>query len=122
MDPENGSANMRPVVGPTPMLGDNAATNTLIQQEGASARTRYFERATLLVKRAVLLLMLSPYLIKTDMMAADIFTKATPRDTFIKMRNFLMNVNWTIRGQLENAMCGMSGNSRRLAQIISSRV
>ena len=50
-----------------------------------------------LVKRAVLLLMLLPYLIKTDMMAADIFTKATPRDTFIKMRNFLMNINWTTR-------------------------
>ena len=104
------------------MLGDNAPSYTLIQQEGASQRTRYYERATLLVKRAVLLLMLLPYLIKTDMMAADIFTKATPRDTFIKMRNFLMNINWTTRNKLENAMSGLSGQTRRLAQFVTSQI
>ena len=104
------------------MLGDNAPSFTLIQQEGASQRTRYYERATLLVKRAVLLLMLLPYLVKTDMMAADIFTKATPRDSFMKMRNFLMNVNWSMRSKLENAMSSMTGEARRLVQFMSSRV
>ena len=52
----------RKVIGPTPMLGDNKAYTEIVQQEGASARTRYYERAVLLVKRAVLLLIMSVYL------------------------------------------------------------
>ena len=63
----------RKVIGPTPMLGDNKAYTEIVQQEGASARTRYYERAVLLVKRAVLLLIMSVYLIGTDSMSADIF-------------------------------------------------
>ena len=51
----------RKVIGPTPMLGDNKAYTEIVQQEGASARTRYYERAVLLVKRAVLLLIMSVY-------------------------------------------------------------
>ena len=61
----------RKVIGPTPMLGDNKAYTEIVQQEGASARTRYYERAVLLVKRAVLLLIMSVYLIGTDSMSAD---------------------------------------------------
>ena len=40
--------NRRTIVGPTATLGDNQAMHTIIQQDGASARTRYYERATLL--------------------------------------------------------------------------
>ena len=65
----------RPVAAATPMLGDCKAMYALVTQEGATPRTRYYERATMLIKRAVLLLLFHPYLIKTSEMAADIFTK-----------------------------------------------
>ena len=58
------------------MLGDNQAMYTLITQEGATSRTRYYERATMLIKRAVLMLLLVPLFISTKHMLADIFTKA----------------------------------------------
>ena len=48
--------NLRPLKGPTLMIGDNKPSYEMIKHEGASARTRYYERATLLIKRAVLLL------------------------------------------------------------------
>ena len=48
--------NGRAVTGPTAMLGDNKALYTSVQQDGATSRTRYYERAIMLIKRAVLLL------------------------------------------------------------------
>ena len=54
------TSNGRRIVSPTATLGDNQALCTLIQKEGASARTRYYERATPLIKRAVLLLIFRP--------------------------------------------------------------
>ena len=54
--------NGRVVVGPIATIGDNAAMHALVQQDGASSRTRYYERATLLIKRAVLLLLFRPLL------------------------------------------------------------
>ena len=54
------------------MLGDNKSLYEQVQQEGASARTRYYERAVLLLKRAVLLLIMTPYLVTTDNMLADV--------------------------------------------------
>ena len=38
----------RPVAAETPMIGDNQAMHTLVTNEGATSRTRYYERATLL--------------------------------------------------------------------------
>ena len=58
----------RPVRASTPSLGDNKAMYTLVTQEGATPRTRYYERATMLIKRVVLMLLLSPYLISTHCM------------------------------------------------------
>ena len=75
----------RPVATATPALGDNKAMYTLVTQEGATPRTRYFERATLLIKRAVLMLLLKPFLIGTKDMIADIFTKALEKGSFIKL-------------------------------------
>ena len=60
----------------TPMVGDNKSLFDQLQQEGASARTRYYERAILLLKRAVLLLIMTPHLVTTDNMLADVFTKS----------------------------------------------
>ena len=94
----------------------------MIQREGMSVRTRYYERATLLIKRAVLLLLVQPFLISTDAMAADIFTKALPRDSFIKYRNYFMNIHSGVRNSIKDAMVHMAGESRRLASYLMSRV
>ena len=100
----------------SPMLGDNKALYDQLQQEGASSRTRYYERAVLLLKRAVLLLILSPYLISTDNMIADIFTKATDKGLFNKMRNVMMNINSDLRSSLEIGMRAMTGNAQFLCK------
>ena len=55
----------RPVAAATPTLGDNQAMYRMVTQEGATSRTRYYERATMLIKRAVLMLLLQPYLVGT---------------------------------------------------------
>ena len=68
--------NNRKVYGPTPALGDNEALYKTVHHEGHSARVRHYERATLLFKRAVLLLLLKPYKISDVDMVADILTKA----------------------------------------------
>ena len=82
------------------MLGDNKAMYDMVQQEGASIRTRYYERATLLIKRAILLLLLTPYLVSTQFMLADIFTKAPEKAIFVRMRNRMMNVHSGLRSEL----------------------
>ena len=95
------------------MLGDNKSLFDQLQQEGASARTRYYERAVLLLKRAVLLLIMTPFLVTTDNMLADVFTKATDKGTFAKMRGHLMNVNASLRGERERSRkaCNMPRES-----------
>ena len=88
------------------MLGDNKAMYENVQKEGATARTRYYERATLLIRRAVLLLILKPFLVSTNFMLADIFTKCTEKGTFIRMRNRMMNTHSALRSELMLAMDG----------------
>ena len=82
-------ANGQKIYGPTAILsdlGDNKAVYEMVQVEGASVRTRYYERAILLLKRAVLLLILKPFLVTTDYMLADILT--TKRLTRALTRGF----------------------------------
>ena len=86
----------------------------LIRQEGASVRTRYYERATLLIKRAVLLLILQPYLVGTHYMLADLFTKALDKSSFVRHRNILMNVNVRLRDALSIAGHAVHGDAYRL--------
>ena len=57
-----------------------------VTKEGTSQRTRYFDRATLLVKYAVMQLIVAVKLVSTKMMIADLLTKATDQETFEKMR------------------------------------
>ena len=78
--------------GPTPLLGDNKALNDLVKKPGATARTKYYERAVLIVKRLYTLLVVSPFLVLTKFMVADIFTKALDRDAFITFRDYMLNV------------------------------
>ena len=60
-------------------------------------------------KRAVLLLILTPLRVDTEDMIADICTNATPKATFLKMRNNMMNVHL---GPLKN-MCWSEATTRR---------
>ena len=83
----------RPALGPGVLLIDNAATRDHVLKEGPSHRTRHFERATMLVKWAVLKFILKLYLVPTASMIADIFTKAVDKDTFLKMRNNMLNLS-----------------------------
>ena len=84
----------------TPSLCDNQAMHSLVTQEGATARTRYYERATMLIKRAVLMLLLAPHLISTHCMIADLFTKALDKGSFIKFRDVMMNNHSPLREAL----------------------
>ena len=76
----------------------------------------------MLVKRAVLLLLLYPYKVSTDYMLADIFTKATDKGTFLKMRNNMMNVHGNLRGPLHEALSVCAGASRRMIDKIIQRL
>ena len=106
----------------TPLMGDNKAFYEAVSQEGASVRTRYFERALMLVKRVVLLLLAAPFLVTTDFMVADIFTKATDKGTYFKMRNYIMNVNGNLRGPLTEALSACAGASKRVIDRMLRRI
>jgi hypothetical protein len=105
----------RPVAASTPMLGDNEAMHTLVTNEGATYRTRYYERATMLMKRAVLMLLLNPLLVATHYMIADMFTKALEKTNFVRFRNVVMNCTGSTRDTLQRAAFFLHGESRRLA-------
>ena len=109
------SFHQRPVADATPMLGDNKAMYTLVTHEGASSRTRYYERATLLIKRAVLMLLLVPLLVTTHYMIADTFTKALEKSSFVRFRNIVMNCNGSARESLALALLSLHGEARRMA-------
>ena len=96
------------------MLGDNDALFKTVKHDGHSARVRHYERATLLFKRAVLLLIVSAFKISDQDMAADIFTKPVEKAKFIRMRDYIMNVHSTLRESLEDAMMCAVGASLRM--------
>ena len=96
------------------MLGDNKALFDLLNQEGASVRTRYFERATLFIKRAVQLLVFTARLVRTTECVADIFTKATDKSTFVKFRNIIMNNQSSLKYHLESSMLSLHGSTKRM--------
>ena len=64
----------------------------MITKPGQTSRTSHFERATMLAKRLYQIFIITPYLVITSLMLADIFTKALARDAFIKFRDRLMNI------------------------------
>ena len=114
--------NNRKIHGPTPALGDNEALYKTVHHEGHSARVRHYERATLLFKRAVLLLLLKPYKISDVDMVADILTKAVEKAKFVKMRDFMMNAHCTLRGQLEAGLQTAIGSSSRMMSRLLERL
>ena len=60
--------------------------------EGMSQRTRYFERATVLVRYAVLKLIVVVQWVATTAMMADFFTKASDEETYVRCRAVIMNI------------------------------
>ena len=101
------------------MLGDNDALFKTVKHEGHSARVRHYERATLLFKRAILLLILQAFKISDLDMAADIFTKPVEKAKFIRMRDYIMNVHSTLRGSIENAMmCSVGASHRMMSNLL----
>ena len=106
--------NGQKVYGPTAMLGDNDALFKTVKHEGNTARVRHYERATLLFKRAVLLLLLVPFKIADTDMVADIFTKAVEKAKYTRVRDFMMNVHSSLRVQLESGLITAVGASHRM--------
>ena len=76
----------------------------------------------MLIKRAVLMLLLSPYLISTHCMIADIFTKALDKGIFIKFRDVMMNNNAPLREALSAAADTLHGEACRLAQRLARQL
>ena len=75
----------RNVSGPTLLLVDNQALIKVVTKDGATARTRYFDRATILVKEQWMRRVVEVLFVRTTDEVADIFTKATDTATFHKM-------------------------------------
>ena len=63
------------VHGPTVLLNDCQAARDIIVKLGGTQRTKYYERATLFIKRLHMLLIVDVVLIGTDDMVADALTK-----------------------------------------------
>ena len=82
----------RAVVGAILLLCDNEATVKAVTKEGMSQRTRYFERATVLVRYAVLKLIVVVQWVATTAMMADFFTKASDEETYVRCRAVIMNI------------------------------
>ena len=107
--------NNKQVHGATLTIGDNKAMIDQCFKEGATVRTRYYERTALFLKRAALLLIIKPVLVKTTDMIADILTKPTDKGTFVKMRNIIMNVHSRLGSQIEQSLVALHGASKQLA-------
>ena len=114
--------NGRKLVGPTLCLGDNKSNETTSQQIGSTSRTRYYERAVLLFKRAVLLLILSPVRIDTDNMIADMFTKALDKGSFTKFRDVVMSNHLSLREALAVAASTLHGYNAHVAKRLQRRL
>ena len=86
------------MTGATYALGDNDASVKIIQKGGSSQRTRWFERATILVKFAVLKYIIKPMLVGTKFMIADIFTKPVDEETFVYCKQEIRNMPYCLDG------------------------
>jgi len=74
------------------------------------------------IKRAVMLLLFYPYLVKTSDMSADMFTKALEKGLFTKFRNVVMNSNSALRECLNGAAATVHGEAKLLIDRLIGRV
>ena len=103
----------RPAMGPIPVLGDNSAMHQLVTKEGASQLTRHFERATVFIKWAAMKLLVKLHLVKSEFCIADIFTKAVDKETFLRLRNNMLNLG------ASESMLTMYGRAARMIENLS---
>ena len=54
-----------------PKLDNNLAMHNLVTKEGATSRSRHFERATIFVKYAIMRLMVTCWFVRTQFCVAD---------------------------------------------------
>ncbi len=81
-----------PVAGPTPLLGDSPAARDIVIKDGATLRTRHFERSTMIFKQLYALRFIELHLAGTKFMVADLFTKAIVEPAaLIQFRDYLLN-------------------------------
>ena len=69
-----------------------------VNKDGSSQRTRYFERATVFIKYAIMKNLVATILISTEQMVADLFTKPLDETKFTKFCTVLLNATWVFRG------------------------
>ena len=80
------------VTGPTPFFIDSAGTYGYTRHQGAKQRTKYFDLWLAYVRKAHRMNTISLHLITTETEIADVLTKALPRGSLIRFRNFMMNI------------------------------
>jgi len=97
------------VYGPTTLIIDCKATKDIVTKPRSTPRTRYFERSTMLVKRLFAMHVITPMLIGTDDMIADIFTKALHRDKLATCREYMLNLD-----KNGHSIGALSANARRI--------
>ena len=92
----------RLMVGPAYIMCDNKSMTEAVNKEGVSQRTRYFERATVLIRYAIMKNLVATLLISTEQMVADVFTKPLDEGKFAgkfdKFCTVLLNASWAYRG------------------------
>ncbi len=73
-------------------MTDSKATYDALDKPGATQRTRYFDRATAFIRKAILELVVEMHLVTTDLMMADFGTKALEKTAFRACRKYVMNL------------------------------
>ena len=85
-------------------------------KEGTSQLTRHFERATVFVKWAAMQLLVKLYLVKSEFCIADIFTKAVDKETFLRLRNNILNL------AASESMVTSYGRASRMLESLSALI
>lgn len=107
-----------PTRGATLFMVENQAMMQMVQKEGMTSRTRYFERATLclFVKEAYVKGVVDLVLVSTVEEVADIFTKALDATTFNKMKAYIFNVADKVMAERGMKLLGKLQSAVRMFQ------
>ena len=118
--PFSGTFMLGTTLSPVLLLVDNSALTRLVDNEGATVRTRYFERATMLVKEAVVRLQVDLRFVPTGDEVADIMTKATDSGTLFKMRDYAMNLSASMTDKVQLAHARANKMLQKLNSVVES--
>ena len=72
---------------------DNTAAIDIVKAYSASGRSKHFERWIAYVRDLYQRHIIELFYLSTDKMPADIFTKALPRESFVRFRDFLLGLS-----------------------------